>query len=115
MARVSAAIAQTLLFQTIQGLDNLETLFYPRSSGGEDQTREEAKRFSWPRKLKELHIAGGIDDYFLENHLVRVPESLEQLDITNCRLRSVFLYIGIKNASCNYQRSWFEVLMGKLR
>ncbi|RFU27174.1 hypothetical protein B7463_g9161, partial [Scytalidium lignicola] len=85
LAWVSASIDQSLLFQAIGSLENLEILYYPRNSGGAwDQTKEEAKRFKWPPKLKELYLSGGIGDYFLENHLIRVPESLEQLDITNC-------------------------------
>ncbi|KAH8819092.1 hypothetical protein F5884DRAFT_743521 [Xylogone sp. PMI_703] len=86
---VSASIAQSLLFQTLGPLVNLEVLYYPRNAGGA-WNNERTKTCTWPPKLRELHLSGGIDDYFVENHLASVPISLEHIEITNCPHVSTF-------------------------
>jgi hypothetical protein len=35
-------------------------------------------------KLKALHLAGGIDDYFFDHYMVNVPSTLETLSIQHC-------------------------------
>jgi hypothetical protein len=82
LSLISASISNKLLFQTLKPLLNLETLFFPRSSS-HDEDREE-KAYSWPQRLKALHLAGGIDDFFLRTHLVNAPKSLERLSIQHC-------------------------------
>ena len=82
LSLISASISNKLLFQTLKPLQNLETLFFPRSSS-QDEEREESA-YSWPPRLKALHLAGGIDDFFLRTHLVNAPKSLERLSIQHC-------------------------------
>jgi hypothetical protein len=86
LSLISASISKRQLFQTLKNLQDLETLFFPRSSSSDlrgDSGREETP-YEWPPKLKALHLAGGIDDYFLETHLVNVSKSLERLSIQHC-------------------------------
>lgn len=40
--------------------------------------------YSWPPRLKTLHLAGGIDDYFLRKHVGNISKSLERLSIQHC-------------------------------
>lgn len=82
LSLISASVSNKLLFQTLKALQDLEVLFFPRSSS-HDKEREETA-YSWPPKLKALHLAGGIDDFFLEKHLVNVPASLQRLSIQHC-------------------------------
>jgi hypothetical protein len=82
LSLISASISNRLLFQTLKSLQELETLFFPRSSS-HDQDREE-KTYSWPPRLKVLHLAGGIDDHFLRKHLINAPPSLQRLSIQHC-------------------------------
>lgn len=46
--------------------------------------RQPDKPYSWPPRLKSLHLAGGIDDYFLRTHVGNISESLERLSIQHC-------------------------------
>ncbi|KAL3420375.1 hypothetical protein PVAG01_08874 [Phlyctema vagabunda] len=82
LSLVASGISNRLLFQTISHLENLETLFFPRSAS-HDADRSVA-RYAWPPRLKVLHLAGGVDDYFLQTHLVHAPKSLERLSIQHC-------------------------------
>ncbi|TVY45904.1 F-box protein [Lachnellula subtilissima] len=86
LSLISASISNKLLFQTLKNLQQLETLFFPRSSSRDlrgDSGRDEVP-YEWPPKLKALHLAGGIDDHFLATHLVAVGKSLERLSIQHC-------------------------------
>jgi len=86
LSLISASISNKLLFQTLKNLQDLETLFFPRSSSSDlrgDSGREETP-YEWPPKLKALHLAGGIDDYFLSTHLINISKSLERLSIQHC-------------------------------
>jgi len=86
LSLISASISNKLLFQTLKNLQELETLFFPRSSSRDlrgDSGRDETP-YEWPPKLRALHLAGGIDDHFLGTHLVAVSKSLERLSIQHC-------------------------------
>lgn len=82
LSLISTGISHKLLFQTLQHMQDLETLFFPRSSSL-DENRKETP-YSWPPRLRVLHLAGGIDDFFLRTQLVNVPKSLERLSIQHC-------------------------------
>ena len=82
LSLISASISNKQLFQTLAPLQKLETLFFPRTSTGLTHRQEE--RYTWPARLKVLHLAGGIDDYFLRYQLQSVPSSLERLSIQHC-------------------------------
>lgn len=82
LSLISASIPNKLLFQTLRSLPDLEILFFPRSSGGDQSTIKEV--YVWPPRMKALHLAGGIDDKFIIDHLPNVPESLEKLSIQHC-------------------------------
>ena len=82
LSLISASISNKLLFQTLKSLRDLETLFFPRSSSHDQEYTETA--YSWPPKLKSLHLAGGIDSNFLLKHLVNAPPSLQRLSIQHC-------------------------------
>lgn len=86
LSLISASISSKLLFQTLAHLEVLETLYFPRSSAVNargDSGRDELP-YVWPPRLKALHLAGGVDDYFLERHLVAVQGKLERLSIQHC-------------------------------
>lgn len=72
------------LFHTLEALDQLETLFFPRTSI-HDYSKEAAP-YTWPPKLRALHLAGGIDDVFLRIHVTNVPITLERLSIQHCTM-----------------------------
>lgn len=82
LSLMSAAISIKELFRTLQALINLETLFFPRTSS-HDQERDKDP-YDWPPKLKALHLAGGINDFFLRVHVTNIPQSLERLSIQHC-------------------------------
>jgi hypothetical protein len=82
LSLISASISNKLLFQTLTHLLDLETLFFPRSSSL-DADRSSTP-YTWPPKLKALHLAGGVNDYFLETHLTNTPPSLQRLSIQHC-------------------------------
>jgi hypothetical protein len=82
LSLISASIPPKLLFQTLLALENLETLFFPRSSG--PQIDDAAEPYPWPPKLKALHLAGWIDSKFLSTHITHAPLSLERLSIQHC-------------------------------
>jgi hypothetical protein len=83
LSLISASISNKLLFQTLKSLQDLETLYFPRSSS-QDQGRTKEEAYDWPPHLQALHLAGGIDDYFLHTHLVNAPRSLSKLSIQHC-------------------------------
>lgn len=58
LSLMSASISTKILFQTLKSLEQLETLFFPRTSS-HDQDRDSVA-YAWPPKLKALHIAGGM-------------------------------------------------------
>ena len=82
LSLISASIPPKLLFQTLLALQNLEVLFFPRSSG--PQTDDATEPYAWPPKLKALHLAGWIDSKFLRTHVTQAPVSLERLSIQHC-------------------------------
>ncbi|KAF4624504.1 hypothetical protein G7Y89_g13666 [Cudoniella acicularis] len=82
LSLISASISNRLLFQTLKSLQELEILFFPRSSSL-DGTGGETP-YTWPPKLKALHLAGGISDHFLETHLVYAPQTLTKFSIQHC-------------------------------
>jgi len=82
LSLMSASISIKLLFQTLQALTQLETLFFPRTSS-HDHERDKVA-YDWPPKLRALHLAGGIDDFFLRVHVCNVPSCLETLSIQHC-------------------------------
>ncbi|KAG9244555.1 hypothetical protein BJ878DRAFT_460084 [Calycina marina] len=82
LSLISASISNKQLFQTLAPLEKLETLFFPRTSTGLRGRQEE--EYKWPPNLRVLHLAGGIDDYFLLHQLVNCPPSLSQLSIQHC-------------------------------
>jgi hypothetical protein len=77
---ISASISMKILFQTLRQMDRLHTLFLPRSSSHS----QEHEAFSWPPELKALHLAGGVDDFFLRRHVTNVPACLDTLSIQSC-------------------------------
>lgn len=81
---ISASISNRQLFQTLLPLQKLEILFFPRSSSLADQLKQVEAVYAWPPRLKALHLAGGVDDYFLRHHLINAPPTLEQLSIQHC-------------------------------
>ncbi|KAF8859928.1 hypothetical protein BDZ45DRAFT_339289 [Acephala macrosclerotiorum] len=82
LSLISASISNKLLFSTLKSLTELETLFFPRSSSYDQQA--EAEPYSWPPRLKALHLAGGISDNFLCTHLSNVSPTLARLSIQSC-------------------------------
>ena len=88
---ISASIETTHLFTTLSNLRDLETLYFPRSSGTISRTfvgkiPMNVEAYIWPPKIRALHLAGGIDNLFLEYQLVNAPSSLERLSIQHCPL-----------------------------
>lgn len=87
----------------MQTLTSLETLFFPRTSIHEKE--REKLPYDWPPKLKALHLAGGIDDFFLRVHIGNVPMTLERLSIQHCpmvypgALRGTLEAIGMQHHS----------------
>lgn len=81
---ISASISNRQLFQTLLPLQKLETLFFPRSSSLVDQLKGDEMVYAWPPRLNALHLAGGVDDYFLRHHLVNAPDTLATLSIQHC-------------------------------
>jgi len=82
LSLISASISNKQLFQTLAPLEKLETLFFPRTSTGLTNRQEE--EYKWPPRLEALHLAGGIDNYFLLHQLVNCPTSLARLSVQHC-------------------------------
>lgn len=82
LSLISASISHKLLFQTLKHLQELETLFFPRSSSPDEEYA--ADTYTWPQKLKALHLAGGISQNFLQYQLVNAPPSVERLSLQHC-------------------------------
>jgi hypothetical protein len=82
LSLISASISNKLLFQTLKSLQYLETLFFPRSSSRDED--HPSTSYTWPPRLQALHLAGGIDDFFLSTHLTNAPPSLSRLSIQHC-------------------------------
>lgn len=82
LSLISASISNKLLFQTLKHLQELETLYFPRSSSHDEERTKES--YAWPPQLQALHLAGGIDDHFLHTHLINAPPSLSKLSIQHC-------------------------------
>ncbi|KAH6665475.1 hypothetical protein B0J14DRAFT_606195 [Halenospora varia] len=83
LSLISASISNRLLFQTLKSMTELETLFFPRSSSL-DEAKTNQEPYTWPPKLKALHLAGGINDHFLLEHLINVPKTLSKFSIQHC-------------------------------
>lgn len=90
LSLLSTSIEMEQLFNTLATLNNLETLFFPRTSyiiaryGRDPQDPHEQLFSAWPPKLRALHLAGGINDYFVRCYLNRVPQTLNRLSIQHC-------------------------------
>ncbi|RDL36017.1 Uncharacterized protein BP5553_06629 [Venustampulla echinocandica] len=84
LSLISASISNRLLFQALKSLEDLEILFFPRSSSRDERDLEDSIPYIWPPKLKALHLAGGVDDYFLTTHLANLPSCVEKLSIQHC-------------------------------
>lgn len=91
LSLISASISNQMLFKTLKSLQDLETLFFPRSSSL-DPNREPTP-YEWPPHLKALHLAGGIDDHFLVVHLTNAPSTLSRLSIQHCANTHAFSVI----------------------
>lgn len=84
LSLMSASISTEVLFHTLDSLKDLETLYFPRTSSREDGYKNAV--YAWPSRLKELHIAGGVDDAFLITHGVHIPRTVERLSIQHCSM-----------------------------
>ncbi|KAG9235570.1 hypothetical protein BJ875DRAFT_267801 [Amylocarpus encephaloides] len=99
LSLISASISNKLLFQTLKSLQELETLFFPRSSGHSQE--DVIELYVWPQRLKALHLAGGINDHFITMQLSGIPQCLERLSIQHCTqvrcgsLVQAFEHIGV--------------------
>ncbi|RDW77500.1 hypothetical protein BP6252_05553 [Coleophoma cylindrospora] len=82
LSLIASSISNKLLFQTIAHLQHLDTLYFPRSAS-HDPDRSIVP-YTWPPQLRVLHLAGGIDDFFLRTHLIHAPQSLQRLSIQHC-------------------------------
>ncbi|KAI1007512.1 hypothetical protein K3495_g721 [Podosphaera aphanis] len=82
LSLVSASISTRRLFQAIQSLPELESLYFPRCSSNDQEITTES--YVWPPRLRSLYIAGGVDDQFLISQLSGVPRSLSRLSIRHC-------------------------------
>jgi len=82
LSLISASISNKLLFQTLKSLQDLETLYFPRSSSHDEG--QSAESYAWPPRLQALHLAGGINDHFLQTHLTNAPLALSKLSIQHC-------------------------------
>ncbi|RPA94333.1 hypothetical protein L873DRAFT_1436079 [Choiromyces venosus 120613-1] len=78
LSLVSQLIELEALFQHIQDLPQLVTLFFPRSSIFD----RGKSAFSWPPRLERFSLAGRIGDSFLINTCV--PATLHELQIAHC-------------------------------
>ncbi|CUS15438.1 unnamed protein product [Tuber aestivum] len=78
LSLVSQPIKLESLFQNIQDLPHLVTLYFPRSS-----TLDNSKStFNWPPRLERFSLAGRIGDSFLINTCL--PSTLHELQIAHC-------------------------------
>jgi hypothetical protein len=86
LSLISTSIEVEQLFNTLATLKKLETLFFPRTSYKIEYRRQsdDSQLFAWPSKLRALHLAGGINDFFVQHHLSRVPQTLQRLSIQHC-------------------------------
>ncbi|CAG8949559.1 hypothetical protein HYFRA_00007792 [Hymenoscyphus fraxineus] len=84
LSLISASISLKILFQTLRSLQQLETLFFPRTSGSDQGSKTSFTTYPWPPKLKALHLAGGVDDMFMIHQMRTVPDGLEKLSIQHC-------------------------------
>lgn len=87
LSLVSESPDLLLLLQKISRLDNLTTFRLPRSSGfGADVKPSE---ISWPRRLENLSLSGGIDAHFMHG-IVAFPPTLRSLTIEHCPMAKGF-------------------------
>ncbi|KAI9640338.1 hypothetical protein NHQ30_011080 [Ciborinia camelliae] len=84
LSLISASISTRLLFQTLKTLQHLETLLFPRTSNSDQGRNDEI--YEWPPKLQGLHLAGGVDNSFLDTHLLNVPPTLCRFSIQHCSM-----------------------------
>ena len=88
LSLISTSIEIAQLFTTLATLENLESLFFPRTSyaisnyGRDPQA--EPFFVAWPPKLRALHLGGGISDFFVQCYLTCAPQTLERLSIQHC-------------------------------
>lgn len=68
LSLMSASVSTKLLFQTLQALTKLETLYFPRTSIQDHQL--DMQGYIWPASLKALHFAGGTLDGLTSLHFV---------------------------------------------
>ncbi|KAF2170375.1 hypothetical protein M409DRAFT_19198 [Zasmidium cellare ATCC 36951] len=69
------------LLKTVSRLDNLTTFRLPRSSGF--STDVNPALITWPRRLENLALSGGIDAHFMHG-IVALPSTLRSLTIEHC-------------------------------
>jgi len=81
LSLISASISLKLLYQTLRNLELLRTLYLPRSSNSDE--RRDYDVF-WPPRLEALHLAGGINDDFLQENLHTFPDTLNTMSIQHC-------------------------------
>lgn len=84
LSLISASISTRLLFQSLKTLRELETLLFPHTSNSDQDGHDEIHE--WPPKLKDLRLAGGVNDHFLRTHLLNVPPTLSRFSIQHCSM-----------------------------
>ncbi|EKD11972.1 F-box domain protein [Drepanopeziza brunnea f. sp. 'multigermtubi' MB_m1] len=82
LSLLSASISNKMLFQSLAHLTHLETLLFPRSSALDQNI--DTLPYTWPPKLRALHLAGGISDDFLLTHMSTLPLTLQKISIQHC-------------------------------
>lgn len=78
LSLVSEKVDLRQLFQAIENARLLERLEFPRSS----MLCENFEDIQWPRKLRHLGLAGGINDDFIRN--LQVPNTITHLSLSYC-------------------------------
>lgn len=103
---VSESIAMSDLLRSTSTLLKLESLHLPRSSA-HDSSRD-VLIYSWPSKLRELHISGGLHDESALG-LSTLPRSLSYLSIGNCPHLSM-LFISPLLKQIGSQLQYLEIV-----
>lgn len=94
------------LLRSTSTLSKLESLHLPRSSA-HDSSRD-VLIYSWPSKLRELHISGGLHDESALG-LSTLPRSLSYLSIGNCPHLSM-LFISPLLKQIGSQLQYLEIV-----
>ncbi|CCU82009.1 F-box domain protein/F-box domain-containing protein (translation) [Blumeria hordei DH14] len=102
LSLISASISNKSLFQTLKSLIQLEILFFPRSSNKDLDAASEL--YTWPPRLKALHIACSIDDQFIFYQLHSAPKTLSTLSIQHCpQLRASSINFALTKLGSNLE------------